>query len=137
MVGCAIISRPILCALVAGSALSGCAVQGTNERVIGRYFGLVEVRSDLPAGDTAPGVRRTRVRSLGGWLELSPGAGGVEAVGAGWRESDRLFVPNDCRLVIIVRNDADLASVRTLLDTSAIAKGEQCLVQDRELSDKP
>jgi hypothetical protein len=132
MAGRTIFRWVFLCA-----ALCGCAVQGTNETVVGRYFGFVEVRSDPPPGDTASGVRHVRVRTLGGWLELSPDAGGVESVGAGWRSSDRLVVPNDCRLVIIVRNDAELASARALLDTQAIARGELCLIQDRELSSRP
>lgn len=110
-------------------ALNGCVAVGTGQ-VVGRYVGFVEVLEPAPVAGTAAGVRQTRVRTLGGWLEVSPGVGGVESLGAGWRSSQRLIVPKDCRLVIIVRSEAEMASVKTLLSLEGVAKGEQCLLKD-------
>jgi hypothetical protein len=119
-----------LAALGLSIALGGCLSQGDGQRATGHYVGFVTVWTEPARAGEPPGVRRTTVRTLGGWLDLAPKDGGVESLGAGWRSSRRLIVPDDCRLVIIVRSAAELASARTLIDTGTNTGGSQCLVQD-------
>jgi hypothetical protein len=113
-------------------ATTGCVAHATGERSIGRYLGYVEVRTDPATAGEPAGVRRTRVLTLGGWLETSPRGDGVESVGAGWRSSRLLIVPEGCRLVVIVKSDAELISARAVLNANAIQRGEQCVVKDSD-----
>ncbi|PLR28425.1 hypothetical protein SGCZBJ_02975 [Caulobacter zeae] len=117
--------------LVSATA-AGCASVDTSHVVVGRYFGMVEVRAEPPAGEDGQTIGRTKVRTLGGWVDLSPRGGRLESLGAGWRSSARLAIPADCRLVVVVRTDAQLASVKALLDADLVSKGERCAVKEED-----
>lgn len=85
--------------------LSACAVplgtdqdEGTGEAR--HYIGLVTVTDPPVAQD---GVRSRRVEAVG--LSVTGG------LSVGYVREDRIFVPLDCRIVILVRNQAQLDEV--------------------------
>ena len=91
--------------LVSAALLSGCTTVPTNGRAGTHwYFGLVRVTYPEKRGD----LIAARVRALGLGYD-----GGVFL---GWSGSDFVFArPEDCRIVIIVRRQADVTHAKTLI----------------------
>lgn len=113
--------KPVLVPTLAALSLGGCVTHETGAS--GRYFGFVRVegsRADAP-------VENTRMLILGLWAD-PPSLAGPAAVGLGLRKLQRLTVPADCRLVVSVATDAQLAQVRDLIAQSA-AQGGACAIK--------
>lgn len=124
--------------------LGACASVGGGGPVVGRYLGYVAVRAPAEGDEVlvvtrsdamsvthtarpAAGVAGSDVAVLGAWLDAaaSPKGGGA---GLGWRRARLLSIPPDCRLVVLVKTDAQLKSVEQLL--ANITKGDPpCVVK--------
>lgn len=104
--------RVLSCCFVGLAVLgaTGCQTAGAGQPA-SHYFGLVTVHA--PGAD-AGNVSRTDVRVLGAWVDASK-AGHGPSGGVGWRRARLLSAPADCRLVIIVDSDAQVASAEALL----------------------
>lgn len=113
--------KPVLVLTLAALSLTACASHGPGAS--GRYLGYVRV--EAPAAH-AP-VENTRILVLGFWAD-PPSVAGPAAVGAGFRKLQRLTVPTDCRLVVSVATDAQLAQVRDLI-VQAASGGGTCAVK--------
>ena len=106
--------RPIVCRRSAWtvaclSLVTACAPQvdlyGNGDRVT-EYFGYLKVVASRPDGGGT--VSSLAVKTLGVRLE--------NGVGVGYFDEKRLFVPLDCRLVIIVANQEQLDGAVKLLE---------------------
>jgi hypothetical protein len=124
-------------AILVAALCTGCVTRPADHRTTGLYLGITKLTTGQSSPAEHDGVSRTRVRALGAWLEASPRAGSVGNVGVGWLDSRRLIVPADCRVVIIVSSEIELASVQALLSADAIRRGEQCVIKDPPLSALP
>lgn len=96
--------------------LAGCTSHADGGRVTAHYLGYVRIV-------TAPGPpwsgEATNARTLGGWWDVEPNSGRLQSTGLGYRQTERLALPPDCRLTILVTTDEQLAAVETLIATYA------------------
>lgn len=112
--------------LVLAGGLAGCTL-APGEHVHGHYFGYVRIVA--PAGAPEGGVRK-QVESVGAWIEVDPASSQLDSAGVGFRKSERLIIPLDCRLAVIVRNEAQLAAARDLFQ--ALEGREACAIDATE-----
>lgn len=101
--------------------LAGCVVPTGPAGLDGHYLGYVRIVAP-PA--TEPGGRLNRAATLGAWIEVDRTSGG--AAGVGFRRIERVEIPTDCRLAVIVRNESELAEARALAAT--MAGGGACAI---------
>lgn len=97
---------------LAAPGLAGCVVSAGPAGLDGHYLGYVRIVAP-PA--TEAGGRLDRAAVLGAWVEADRTFGG--AAGAGFRRIERVEIPKDCRLAVIVRNGSELAEARALAAT--------------------
>lgn len=113
--------------LVLMGGLGACTI-GPGEQVRGHYFGYVRVVEPAAGPERA---ERTQVETVGAWLELAPMSPQIDSLGLGLRRAKRTVLPMDCRLAIIVENEAQLSAARELVrslegrDACAIDATEQ------------
>lgn len=91
----------------------GCVVAPGAPGVSGHYLGYVR----LEAPDASGAGRVSRVDTLGAWAEPASTTGGPASLGLGFRRTERVSVPLDCRIAIIVRSEAQMADARTLVQS--------------------
>lgn len=92
--------------------LAGCVVSAGPAGLDGHYLGYVRI---VAPPTTEPGGRLNRATALGAWMEVDRTFGG--AAGVGFRRTQRVEIPRDCRLAVIVRNGSELAEARALAAT--------------------
>jgi hypothetical protein len=93
--------------------LSGCVVAPGAPGVSGHYLGYVR----LEAVDAANAGRVSRIDTLGAWAEPASATGGPGSLGLGFRRAERVAVPLDCRIAVIVRSEAQMAQARDLVQS--------------------
>lgn len=94
-------------------SLGGCVIAPGAAGVDGHYLGYVR----LKPGESAEGGRVSDVETLGAWLEPASRTGGPASAGVGYRRAQRVAVPLDCRIAVIVRSEAQMAEARTLIQS--------------------
>lgn len=102
-------------ALVAAVSASACVVTAPEAGVSGHYLGYVHLRA--AQADDRQAFTATQVDVMGAWIETDGPTGGISNLGAGARRTDRVAVPLDCRLAIVVRDAAEMAAARQLIAT--------------------
>lgn len=107
--------------LAFGFFLQSCA-SGMPQTVTSHHFGYVRVVAANPQSDGTK-VALTRVQALGFWME--PGAGG-----AGLRGLTHLYLPQDCRLVVLVQTEAMLLQAEAMFRELQTQGERICLVND-------
>jgi hypothetical protein len=105
--------------VAAAALLSACTTTAKGEAL---YFGIIRV--DGPSGGVA---RTVRSRVLGGWVERDAQQ---EAIGLGYRDHSLLVLPPECRVVIIVRNDAELQSLRAAMGPVLNGEEKPCVYRE-------
>lgn len=94
-------------------SLAGCVIAPGAAGVDGHYLGYVR----LKPGAAAEGGRVSDVETLGAWLEPASRTVGPGSAGLGYRRAQRVAVPLDCRIAVIVRSEAQMAEARTLIQS--------------------
>ena len=113
-----------LAGLVAAGFLAGCVSHADDGRVTAHYLGYVQIVT-TPA--SAWGVETTGARTVGGWWDVEPNSGRLQSTGLGYRQVERVALPPDCRLTILVTTNEQLAAVETLIAT--YAENDACAVK--------
>lgn len=81
------------------------------------YFGFVRIKGAEPTS----AVRSRRASTAGLWL-------GAHGTGAGWRHDGWVTVADDCEVIVLVKNEAQLQSaVRLLSSTDGWEEGSLCV----------
>lgn len=116
-----------LFALLAAASLSACVVaEADGVRVA--YFGLAtgEAARVPPPDETDVIVSDLSVFGL--WVEAREDQG-VMGAGVGWRDRRAAVAPLDCRMVILVETDEQLAQAEALA-RELMGEGERLCVSD-------
>lgn len=100
--------------LVVLCSLGGCTIV-PGGTVDGHYLGYVRVVADPDR--VTPDMSRSRLESVGIWVEIEPASRGLDSAGLGYRHAERLRFASDCRLAIIVENEAQLSAARALAES--------------------
>jgi hypothetical protein len=98
----------------AAAFTAGCVVAAPAPGLSGHYVGYVHLRARAPASKTFSAVR---IEALGAWLETDAATGGLSSLGAGFRRTERIAVPLDCRLAVVVRDPTQMAAARDLINS--------------------
>jgi len=106
-------ARAILALSATAVPLGGCVIAPGAAGVDGHYLGYVR----LKPGAAPEGGRVSDVETLGAWLEPASRTGGPGSAGLGYRRAERVAVPLDCRIAVIVRSEAQMADARTLIQS--------------------
>ena len=115
-------SRLIAC-IFCLAGLMGCTVGPAGGRQDGLYLGLVRVKADQSGGG-----RDEKIAVLGGWIESRSDAGA--STGIGLRKRSTLILPLECRVVIRVRDRADLDRLMAAIGPVMTGDEKPCAIPD-------